>query len=228
LCIAAAGCDRPTTVTVTTTRVEPPASETAGRVTAAESPLEIRMEQRTTRDVTVGGQALTLTLDDITDGQVMVTLMRPDGTPMVGPVSMRPGSRVPVSLGASNLTLELRALHDALAGTDAATFVITSAAGMSEAGKIESLLRYVQTLPGARYIRNEEAHDGETAAAHLRVKAEWKPESATTAREFIDRVATASSQTGELYKVQLSDGRVIELRALLLDELARIEAGARP
>src|SRR5687768_4695546 len=77
----------------------------------------------------------------------------------------------------------------------------------AEKEKIEALLKHVQGLKGAKFVRNDQAYDASAAVTFLRRK--WQAESAMvkTAQDFIDKVATASSTTGKPYLIRFADGK---------------------
>jgi glycerophosphoryl diester phosphodiesterase len=98
---------------------------------------------------------------------------------------------------------------------------------MSETEKIEALIRHVEGLDGAKFIRNGTAYDATTAVRFLRGK--WDNEKAhiKTASDFIERVATKSSTTGRPYLIRLQDGTEKPCGDYLAGQLARIDAKPR-
>jgi hypothetical protein len=58
---------------------------------------------------------------------------------------------------------------------------------------------------GCTYIRNGTEHDAADAADHLRLKYQRGNRHADTAENFIDRLATESSWTGEPYVLRCGD-----------------------
>jgi hypothetical protein len=75
-----------------------------------------------------------------------------------------------------------------------------------EQTQIDTLIAAIETS-GCRMERNGTAHDAKAAAAHLRMKLEKAGARVQTAEQFIDRVASGSSASGEPYRV-LCDGQV--------------------
>ena len=55
---------------------------------------------------------------------------------------------------------------------------------------------------GCAYIRNGSEHDAGSAADHLRLKYKRGKRYADTAEQFIDRLASESSWTGEAYELR--------------------------
>jgi hypothetical protein len=96
---------------------------------------------------------------------------------------------------------------------------------LTEQQKIDALIASVEHLPGAVFIRNGTEYDGAKAADHLRTKRNYAGKRITTAEQFIDKLATASSMTGKPYKIRYADGRTVESAAFFREQLKRLEAG---
>ena len=93
----------------------------------------------------------------------------------------------------------------------------------SERAKIERLIELVRASK-LTFVRNGKAYDANDAAEHLASKLEHTPEPGMTARDFIDRVASYSSQSGEPYLLQRADGKTTPVHDWLVARLAEIEA----
>jgi len=65
---------------------------------------------------------------------------------------------------------------------------------------VQYLLDYIADS-GCTFVRNAERHDGAEAAAHLRKKYEADKRHIKSAEQFIDRLASASSLSGQPYVV---------------------------
>jgi len=106
----------------------------------------------------------------------------------------------------------------------------TSAPSAVDAGdepaKIQRLVALVRESHLV-FIRNGKEYGPGDAADHLASKAERAADPKMTAREFIQRHASFSSQSGEPYTVRLPDGKTMTASDWLLARLAEIEA-ARP
>lgn len=94
---------------------------------------------------------------------------------------------------------------------------------MTEDQKINHLIKYVAGLEGATFIRNGESYAAKDAADHLQMKRRKAGNRVTTAREFIDGLASESYISGKAYQIKMKDGKVFSSRDVLLKELARIE-----
>jgi hypothetical protein len=99
-----------------------------------------------------------------------------------------------------------------------------AAAGLTEAEKIERLLEVVERSE-VIFIRNGQEHGPKEAAEHLRSKWQAAGQRIGTAREFVEKLGSSSSLTGEPYRIRQGDGRERLLGEWLLEELRRIEEG---
>ena len=107
----------------------------------------------------------------------------------------------------------------------AAVGSVRAAPAEVEARKIESLIRYVELQPEIRFVRNGSAYTALQAGRFLRGKLQAMGDGVSTARQFIEQIATRSSTSGKPYTVTQSDGRSVPAAQFLGDELARIERG---
>lgn len=82
----------------------------------------------------------------------------------------------------------------------------------SEQEKIDYLIACVDNLTDAKFIRNGLSYDAKTAAAHLRMKREKAGKFIKTVDDFIEKVASKSSVTGNPYKIMYSNGKLIEAK----------------
>ena len=98
---------------------------------------------------------------------------------------------------------------------------------LSEEEKIEALILSVESAKGAVFIRNGQEYDAATAAKHLRSKRRWAGKKITTAEQFIDKLATGSSQTGKPYVIRFKDGKELKSADFLNAELKRLDGNGR-
>ena len=103
-----------------------------------------------------------------------------------------------------------------------------SAQPMTEDQKIEALIRTIDGMKDAVFVRNGTAYEGHAAAQHLRDKWRWKKGEVKTARDFIRVCASVSSQSGQPYLVRWKDGRVEKSGDFLSAALDRLEGRAAP
>ncbi len=79
-----------------------------------------------------------------------------------------------------------------------------------EAAKIQYLISSVETLEGAKFIRNGSEYDARSAADHLRLKLKNAGERVRTAEDFIKYCGSKSSLTGEPYLIRFADGTTVK------------------
>jgi Family of unknown function (DUF5329) len=93
-----------------------------------------------------------------------------------------------------------------------------------ELSRIEKLIQFVETRKNMKFVRNGTEYSCADAAKFLRGKLESMGEDVSTAREFIERIASKSSMSGEPYHVKFSDGKSMLASQFLSDELKRLES----
>lgn len=108
-------------------------------------------------------------------------------------------------------------------------FAVASVSGSAqdksrtEKQKIEALIKSVETLKDAKFVRNGSEYDAATAARFLRGKWDSNSKDIKTATDFIDKVGAASSTTGKDYLIRTKEGRETKSREFLRAELKKIE-----
>jgi predicted Rossmann fold nucleotide-binding protein DprA/Smf involved in DNA uptake len=101
------------------------------------------------------------------------------------------------------------------------------AAEMTERQKIEALIKHVEGLQDAKFVRNGTEHDAKTAAKFLRGKWESNEAEIKTAKDFIDKAATKSSTTGKPYLIRFKDGKEVPSADYLRGELKKLEMASK-
>lgn len=91
-----------------------------------------------------------------------------------------------------------------------------------EKDKIEALIRKMENLEGATFIRNGIEYDARSAGAFLRGKWRSKKAAVKTARDFIERIASFSSISGRPYLIRLKGGQEIKSGDFLRAELMKL------
>ena len=109
------------------------------------------------------------------------------------------------------------------AATLMASGAMATARSPQEQTRIERLIRFVETQKDMTFIRNGTEYNCGDAGKFLRGKLESMGKDVTTAREFIERIATKSSMSGKPYEVKFGDGRTMLAAQFLGDELKRLE-----
>jgi len=100
---------------------------------------------------------------------------------------------------------------------------VRAAPPAQEQSRIDKLIRYVESQKAIKFIRNGTEYTAEDAGKFLRGKLEAMGSEVTTARQFIKRIASRSSMSGQPYHVRLADGQILLAENFLEDELQRIE-----
>ena len=186
------------------------------------------VQQRSTTPIQGSGGKIRLSIDDVTRGQVRTSISTVDGDSVLAPISMRAGESSDFKVDGYAFTVTLDALQNNLIGTDRAIFTFTgpsAASPLSEEAKIHMLIDRMRKLDGATFIRNGSAHDAEGAAAHLELKWGNAKGDIESAREFIDKIASRSSISGEAYRIRLANGTESDAEAYFNSELKKIENG---
>jgi hypothetical protein len=101
--------------------------------------------------------------------------------------------------------------------------VASQTAPVPEKQKIESLIKEVGNLKDADFVRNGWTYGVSTAVRFLRGKWQANDASVKTARDFIDKVASASGTSGKPYLIRFKDGRAVNSRDFLLAALKKLE-----
>jgi len=208
-------------------------AEAAARQTPlAVVPVEITVRQRSTTPVPGSDGKLLVTIDDVTRGQLMVSIVEQGETPLIGPVSMTPGMSLAFRWADKQYTFTLKRLHNAIVGEDFADFVVTerprAEPPLTENQKIERLIATILDLERATFVRNGTTHTSREAADHLRSKWAAQADDVKTARDFIDKVASRSTLSGETYRIQFPDGAEIDSAEFLRKRLEELEAAGGP
>jgi hypothetical protein len=93
-----------------------------------------------------------------------------------------------------------------------------------ETEKIEALLKHLETLKDATFVRNDQALDPKEAAGMMRRKWEAQESDIETAAEFIEKIMTASfSGPKKPYLIRFKDGKETNCADFLKAELKKLE-----
>jgi hypothetical protein len=93
----------------------------------------------------------------------------------------------------------------------------------TEKQKIETLIREVNDLKEASFIRNGSTYNSGYAATFLRRKWQANHSEVKSARDFINKVASISGTSGKPYLIRFKDGKEIYSRDFLLAKLKSLE-----
>ena len=144
-----------------------------------DSPVEFTVTQRSTAPLPKSDDTLLLTLDDITAGQVLVTLSWDDGESVLPMRSLRQNDILPFTLGKHVYKLKLKQLTNLVFGDDFALFQLWPATVeveklLLEQDEIEKLISSLRQLSDAKFIRNGKEYSVDEAVAHMKMMWEWK------------------------------------------------------
>lgn len=92
-----------------------------------------------------------------------------------------------------------------------------------EKEKIEALIKHVENLKDATFIRNGSSHDAKTAAKFLRGKWQAHQKETKTATDFIDKVASVSGTSGKPYLIRFKDADEVKCGDYLKEQLKKLE-----
>jgi hypothetical protein len=207
---------------VTTGCSRKPAAATAATVPKLPGlPVDVTVKQRTTTPVPGSDGGIQLTVDDITRGQVMVSLAGLECGVLLPQTSLEPDKTAAFKLGGENYTVKLKALNNALIGEDFATVTISQGtATLTESAKIERLLAHIGSMEGTTFIRNGSEHAPADAVSHLRTKWEAADDDGSmTAAAFVEQIASQSSTSDEPYRIRLADGTEVAAGDYLREQL---------
>lgn len=94
---------------------------------------------------------------------------------------------------------------------------------VTEKEKIEALIKNLENLKDATFIRNDSDYDAKTAARFLRSKWQAQQKEVKTAMDFIVKVASVSGTSGKPYVIRFKDSREVKCGDYLKEELKRLE-----
>jgi hypothetical protein len=97
---------------------------------------------------------------------------------------------------------------------------------LTEKDKITALIANVQSLKDARFVRNGREYNSAQAAEFLRRKWQASAASIATARDFIEKIASISSTSGQPYTLRFKDGTEKNSGDYLLSVLKKLEKAA--
>jgi tetratricopeptide (TPR) repeat protein len=103
-----------------------------------EDPLQLTIVQRTSEIIPGSNPALSVRIDDVTGGQVLVEVLSDSELPLVNRISMRPGDAVRFPAGGRSYYLTLIRLNNFLFGGDFAVFEVSARRPSAERKEIKA------------------------------------------------------------------------------------------
>jgi hypothetical protein len=102
----------------------------------------------------------------------------------------------------------------------AAALSVRAAPAAYEQARIDRLIDAVSRQNGLQFVRNGKAYSPVDAATFLREKLKARGADVATAEQFIERIASTSTTSGQPYRIRFADGREIA-SAEFLDTLLK-------
>src|SRR5262245_57771463 len=93
----------------------------------------------------------------------------------------------------------------------------------TEKEKIEALIKHIEGLKDATFVRNDSDYGAKTAARFLRGKWQAHEKEIKTAMDFIEKAASVSSTSGKPYVIRFKDAREVKCGEYLRDQLKKLE-----
>jgi hypothetical protein len=93
----------------------------------------------------------------------------------------------------------------------------------AEKEKIEALIKHIEGLKDAKFVRNDVEYEAKTAVRFIRAKWDSEAKSIKTAKDFIAKAASESSTTGKPYLIRFKGSKEVKAGEYLEKELKRIE-----
>jgi hypothetical protein len=100
--------------------------------------------------------------------------------------------------------------------------LLTRAESRTDEQKIAALLEYVAAQKDVEFIRNGSVYESATAAKFLRAKLKSQRAEVKTVGDFIEKIATKSSTTGQAYRIRFKDGHEIDCADFLRRRLGEL------
>ena len=90
------------------------------------------------------------------------------------------------------------------------------------------MIKRVENLKDAKFIRNDSTHDAKTAAKFLRGKWQAHEKEIKTVVDFIEKVASFSSTSGKPYVIRFKSTGDVQSGEYLKQELKKLEQAESP
>lgn len=220
--VACGGPAGATTVGAPTVQAAPPPIDVPAQGTL------LRVVQRGRAVLPGSDDRVDVALGDVTGGRVRVVVSRVGEAPLATADAAQ-GDVVRFTLDGHGYALGVETMRNVLVGDDWIELRLTADAPnaaadtpvIDERARIEALLAVVRGS-GIVFLRNGREHTAEEAASHLRDKWSNAGDRIATTDDFIEQLASRSSQSGEAYRVRLPDGTERDAGPWLREQLAAL------
>jgi len=186
----------------------------------------VTVTQRCSKAIPGSDGYLSLKLDDITGGQVLLILRKADGEVIIDGTSVRRGDELPFTFNRERYWLSVEKLENFLIGDDYGIFKVSTTQS-AETKKIERLLDRVKES-AIVFVREGREYSGSEAADHLRGKLRRAGARIATLDEFIDSIASRSATTGKPYRIRPRGGEMVNARAWLREQARKLAGEQQP
>jgi len=186
------------------------------------------VRQRRRGDVPGSHGWLRVSLDDITGGQVLLSVRDADGEVVVTERSIGEREYVVFSLAGGDYVLVVDRLVNRLIGDDHAELRVVAKRGF-EPDVITELIHHVGAQREVRFERKRVKDTHAQSVQLLRVvRARHRDDDELTPERFVELVSK-SSRDGTPYRVLFADGKAVDAKAWLTEQLAvvRMRVGRR-
>ncbi|MFH1421696.1 MAG: DUF5329 family protein [Planctomycetota bacterium] len=147
---------------------------------------------------------LLVRLDDITGGQVLLSIENANYKSIIDKTAVKAGDVLEFTFGENKYKLFVKQLVNVLIGDDWSEIEVFQL-DANERTMIFHLLKEIEESD-MTFIREGKEYTAREAAAHLRGKFEKEISGVNSLDEFIEKIASSSSTTGNPYYVKLKDG----------------------
>jgi hypothetical protein len=194
------------------------------RLALPDGPVTFTLAQRKRALVPGSHDWLTVAIDDITMGQVLLEVTDADGHVVVPQRSVIERDAVELPLAGEHAVLTVDRLVNLLIGDDFAELTVRPASGFVP-DRIAQLIHAVAASKDT-FVREGEDYPGPMAAQFLVARLGPK-QRGITVDAFVDDVASKSLKTGAPYHVRRPDGTTVTMQEWLRAELQRLEASEK-
>ena len=169
--------------------------------------------QRPAEDLPGSNGSLQLWIEDITSGQVRISIVDSQWTPVVRTTSVRPGDCVPLDIHQEKYVVGVRKLVNRLVGDDYGVFIICRPKRWEKI-RVNVMLDRIENSM-AKFIQDGQELSGRQFSSVLKEKMKKSATKIETVDAFLARVAARPEQPARPYKVRFEEGAEYELTAWL-------------
>lgn len=180
-----------------------------------------KLAQRTAIEIPGYNRNIEVEIDDITNGSTFLTIH--DKNEMLVQELILPEKEIAFLFDGEAYIISCTRMNNRLIGNDDASFTIrkrgTKPAAIltAEKQKIEQLIKTV-AASDVIFIRNGEEYGATEAAEHLYNKWQQAGDEIKTLDDFIEKIASRSSASGEPYQIKLKTGEIVPAKTWMQEQ----------